>query len=95
MCVFFNNILVLCVQSLLVGGIFFVRAAELVVFADVIEACTDEGGAVDLVHEDLTSSDNSEYDIIDRVSAVYIQVIANNFISNSDRFANWVNIVSW
>ena len=71
------------------------RATELVKLILVTEGFTGKVGTVRLVHEDLTSSNNSEYDIIGGVSAVYIQVIANNFISNSDRFANWVNIVSW
>jgi hypothetical protein len=47
------------------------------------------------VPEDLTSSNNSEYDIVVGVSAVYIQVIALNFIGNSSWFANRLVILSW
>lgn len=93
--VFLNDIIMYHVQARLITCIFFCGSSNFVIFGDVIEATTDEHGAVNLVHEDLTGSNNSEYDIISGVSAVYIQVIAKNFISNSLWFADGHNIVSW
>jgi hypothetical protein len=46
-----------------------------------------------IMHENLTSSNNSKNNYIRWVFAVNVQVIAFNFISNSFWFANWSNPV--
>lgn len=70
-------------------------STKILIHQFIIEIICHKIRAFNFVPEDLTSSNNSEDDLIGGVSAVYVQVIALNFIGNSSWFANWLVVLSW